>query len=115
MHSCLFRFLLLALSLLLPSKPKMGAHASSLRAGLAADFESALEAREEAAARERERDGGGGGEGMGRSTTSASTAPTIPHRFRNALVLSEVLSLAAAPRAWDVGPPSLTLMMALDR
>ena len=52
---------------------------------------------------------------MGRSTTSASTAPTIPHRFRNALVLSEVLSLAAAPRAWDVGPPSLTLMMALDR
>ena len=42
-------------------------------------------------------------------------AATIPRRFRNALVLSEVLSLAAAPRAWDVGPPSLTLMMALDR
>ena len=94
----------------------MGAHAFSLRAGLAADFEAALEAREEAAARERERNGGGGGgaEGEGRSMTTTFAA-TIPRRFRNALVLSEVLSLAAAPRAWDVGPPSLTLMMALDR
>ena len=94
----------------------MGAHASSLRAGLAADFEAALEAREEAAERERGRNGGekdAGDDDAGRSTTFL--APTIPPRFRNALVLSEVLSLAAAPRAWDVGPPSLTLMMALDR
>ena len=97
----------------------MGAHASSLRAGLAADFEAALEAREEAAARERERNNGGRGEegeeGRSSTTPTSTFASTIPHRFRNALVLSEVLSLAAAPRAWDVGPPSLTLMMALDR
>jgi hypothetical protein len=96
----------------------MGAHASSLRTGLAADFEAALEAREEAAERER------GRASQGRLTTTKTTTSTsststststIPHRFRNALVLSEVLALAAAPRAWDVGPPSLTLMMALDR
>jgi hypothetical protein len=93
----------------------MGAHASSLRAGLAADFEAALEAREEAVARERERNGGGDEGDDSQSPTSSTFASMVPHRFRNALVLSEVLSLAAAPRAWDVGPPSLTLMMALDR
>ena len=93
----------------------MGAHASSLRAGLAADFEAALEAREEAVARERERERGGDeGDDVDRRARRHSTS-MIPHRFRNALVLSEVLALAAAPRAWDVGPPSLTLMMALDR
>lgn len=99
----------------------MGAHASSLRAGLAADFEAALEAREEAAARESERAREESEEeSRGRSTSSSSSsksrfASTIPERARNALVLSEMLALAAAPRAWDVGPPSLTLMMGLDR
>lgn len=64
----------------------MGAHASSLRVGLAADYRAAL------ASRPPPRRGGARG-----------------------LTFTEVLALRAAPRAWDVGPPSLTLMMALDR
>jgi hypothetical protein len=70
----------------------MGAHASSLRAGLAADHGAALAAR-------------CGGEAAARGG---------PRAARRGLVLSEVLALRAQPRAWDVGAPSLPLLMALD-
>jgi len=86
----------------------MGNHTSSLKAGLQDDYDAAL-ARRGAV--------GTAGEAAGPATKQHDSPP--PHAPRRppppGLALSEVASLRASRRAWDVGPLTLPLAMALDR